>query len=95
MQSIGYWLKSTDSCYDFQTNALSCVLDLILIDFKNHCDPTQKHKGEFTHYPFFVCFCPFFLRFCFFLNKYVFFHSHFYKSISALSRLLDIDKNFV
>ena len=27
-----------------------------------------------------------FLRFCFFLKKYALFHSHFYKSISALTR---------
>ena len=36
-----------------------------------------------------------FLRFCFSLKKYALFHSHFYKSIYALSRLLYIDKNFV
>ena len=36
-----------------------------------------------------------FLRFCFFLKKYARFHLHVCKSISALSRLLYIDKNFV
>ena len=35
-----------------------------------------------------------FVRFCF-LKKFALFHPHFYKSISALSRLLYIGKNFV
>ena len=35
-----------------------------------------------------------FLRFCF-LKKYALFHPHFYKTISALRRLLYIDENFV
>ena len=35
-----------------------------------------------------------FLRFCF-LKNYALFHPNFYKSISALSRLLYIEKNFV
>ena len=43
----------------------------------------------------FRTFSSVFLRFCFFLKKYALFHPHFYKSISALSRLLYIDKNFV
>ena len=40
-------------------------------------------------------FGPFFLDFCFFLKTYALFLPNFYKSISALSRLLRIDKNFV
>ena len=43
----------------------------------------------------FRTFSSVFLSFCFSLKKYALFHSHFYKSISALSRLLCIDKNFV
>ena len=43
----------------------------------------------------FHTFSSVFLRFCFSLTKYALFHPHFYKSISALSRLLYIDKNFV
>ena len=37
-------------------------------------------KRQFTQNPFFFPFC--------FLKKYALFHPHFYKSISALSRLL-------
>ena len=36
-----------------------------------------------------------FFTFLLLLKKYALFHPHFYKSISALSRLLHIDKNFV
>ena len=54
-----------------------------------------QNKGEFTQYPFFVRFRPFFLRFCFSLKKYALFHPQYYKSISALSRVLYKDKNFV
>ena len=43
----------------------------------------------------FRTFSSVFLRFCFSLTKYALFHPHFYKSISALSRLLYINKNFV
>ena len=42
-----------------------------------------------------IRFSSVFLRFCFSLKKYALFHPHFYKSISALNRLLYIDKNFV
>ena len=42
----------------------------------------------------FRTFSSVFLRFCF-LKKYALFHPHFCKSISALSILLYIDKNFV
>ena len=43
----------------------------------------------------FRTFSSVFLRFCFFLKKYALFHPHFYKSISTLSRLLYVGKNFV
>ena len=43
----------------------------------------------------FRTFSSVFLRFSFSLKKYALFHPHFYKSISALSRLLYEDKNFV
>ena len=33
-----------------------------------------------------IRFCPVFLRFCFSVKKYAIFHTHFYMSISALSR---------
>ena len=36
-----------------------------------------------------------FLRFCFSMKKYALFRRYFYKSISALSRLLHVDENFV
>ena len=42
-----------------------------------------------------IRFLSVFLRFCFSLKKYALFRPHFYKSISALSRLLHINKNFV
>ena len=61
----------------------------------NHNRVLGSIIDELTQYPFFVRFRPFFLRFCFFLKKYALFHPHFYKSISVLSRLLYIDKNFV
>ena len=43
----------------------------------------------------FRTFSSVFLRFCFSLKKYALFHPHFCKSISALSKLLYMDKNFV
>ena len=42
-----------------------------------------------------IRFSSVFLSFGFSLEKYALFHPHFYKSISALSRLLHIGKNFV
>ena len=42
-----------------------------------------------------IRFSSVFLRFCFSVKKYALFHPQFHKSITALSRLLHIDKNFV
>ena len=70
-------------------NSSPPIFELVYFLEKPMLIKTNLHSIRFL--PVFV---RFFLRVCFSVKKYALFHAHFCKSISALSKLLHIDKNF-